>query len=220
MPTAVDHNNFLVNYIEVPAPLSIDSQEKSMALRQLSVTTTPALSPQASLSASSSIHAPQVLLPGPTPIPPPAPPGLDSTPRQSPQLLRKRISSDTLPLPVVQPKTAPIALDPGKKYHNQIPQYLLDVEAEDDLNRSLTASKLISTLPTPPSLPIFLAKSVLNDASPMTDDASVLGIPNHTVLNHIATSSIKNKVLATSATTRYKEKVSDFNRELEGVLMC
>jgi hypothetical protein len=40
----------------------------------------------------------------------------------------------------------------------------------------------------------------------MKDDASVLIMPNHTVLNHLATSSIKNKVLATSATTRYKRK--------------
>jgi hypothetical protein len=35
----------------------------------------------------------------------------------------------------------------------------------------------------------------------------VLIMPNHTVLNHLATSSIKNGVLATSGTTRYKRKV-------------
>ena len=42
----------------------------------------------------------------------------------------------------------------------------------------------------------------------MKDDNSVLTMPNHTVLNHLATSSIKNNVLAVSATTRYKRKVS------------
>jgi len=42
---------------------------------------------------------------------------------------------------------------------------------------------------------------------PVKDDSSVLVIPNHTVLNHLATSSIKNNVLATSATTRYDQKV-------------
>ena len=55
---------------------------------------------------------------------------------------------------------------------------------------------------------MFLSKSVLNSATPMKDDASVLVLPNHTVLNHLATSSIKSGVLATSATTRYKNKVS------------
>jgi hypothetical protein len=35
----------------------------------------------------------------------------------------------------------------------------------------------------------------------------VLIMPNHTVLNHLATSSIKDNILATSATTRYKQKV-------------
>jgi hypothetical protein len=53
---------------------------------------------------------------------------------------------------------------------------------------------------------MFLAKSILNGATPMKDDASVLIMPNHTVLNHLATSSIRQKVLATSATTRYKRK--------------
>jgi hypothetical protein len=41
----------------------------------------------------------------------------------------------------------------------------------------------------------------------MKDDSSLLNNPNHTVLNHLATSSIKNGVLATSVTTRYKRKV-------------
>jgi hypothetical protein len=40
----------------------------------------------------------------------------------------------------------------------------------------------------------------------MKDDSSLLNNPNHTVLNHLATSSIKNGVLATSVTTRYKRK--------------
>jgi hypothetical protein len=44
----------------------------------------------------------------------------------------------------------------------------------------------------------------------MKDDNSVLIMPNHTVLNHLATSSIKANVLAVSATTRYKRKVSLF----------
>jgi len=60
----------------------------------------------------------------------------------------------------------------------------------------------------PPTLPLMLGKVILNSSSHLKDDNSVLGIPNHVVLNHLATSSIKNHVLAVSATTRYKKKVS------------
>jgi hypothetical protein len=56
-------------------------------------------------------------------------------------------------------------------------------------------------------LPLFLNKSILNGVTPMKDDSSVLIMPNHTVLNHLATSSIRDDILATSATTRYKQKV-------------
>lgn len=54
---------------------------------------------------------------------------------------------------------------------------------------------------------MFLGRSILNGTTPLKDDNSVLNYPNHTVLNHLATSSIKNGVLATSVTTRYKRKV-------------
>ena len=66
---------------------------------------------------------------------------------------------------------------------------------------------MTNNLPTPPTLPGFLGKSILNGTTPMKDDSSVLIHPNHTVLNHLATSSIKEGILATSATTRYKQKV-------------
>ena len=54
---------------------------------------------------------------------------------------------------------------------------------------------------------MFLGKSLLNGNTPVKDDTSVLTLPNHTVLNHLMTSSVKNGVLATSVTTRYKKKV-------------
>lgn len=47
----------------------------------------------------------------------------------------------------------------------------------------------------------------MNGNLPVKDDSSVLALPNHTVLNHLMTSSVKNGVLATSVTTRYKKKV-------------
>ncbi|OLL23180.1 hypothetical protein NEOLI_003978 [Neolecta irregularis DAH-3] len=59
----------------------------------------------------------------------------------------------------------------------------------------------------PPSLPPHLEKVILNQSTLMKDDASVLPSPNHVVLNHLAAGSIKQNVLAVSATTRYNRKV-------------
>lgn len=87
----------------------------------------------------------------------------------------------------------------GKSYTTEIPPYLRDLDQDDIATQNM---------PVPPSLPMMLQKVILNTSSQMKDDASVLGIPNHAVLNHLATSSIKNHVLAVSATTRYKKKVS------------
>ncbi|KZF22665.1 carbohydrate-binding module family 48 protein [Xylona heveae TC161] len=95
---------------------------------------------------------------------------------------------------------------PPKKYTSEIPRFLLDLERPEDSPQYQRAAAAASSLPPPPSLPLFLGKSILNNTTPMKDDSSVLSMPNHTVLNHLATSSIKNNVLATSATTRYKRK--------------
>lgn len=88
-----------------------------------------------------------------------------------------------------------------------IPRYLQDLDRAEESRRYQRASGSIAEIPTPPSLPLFLGKSILNGTTPMKDDSSVLNMPNHTVLNHLATSSIKSGVLATSVTTRYKRKV-------------
>ena len=105
-------------------------------------------------------------------------------------------------------RTKPV-LPPGR-YSSQVPQYLVDLDKAEDSSAYQYAATAIEKLPTPPSLPGFLGKPILNAATPMKDDNSVLTMPNHTVLNHLATSSIKNNVLAVSATTRYKRKVSCF----------
>ncbi|KAL4793483.1 hypothetical protein BDV19DRAFT_366518 [Aspergillus venezuelensis] len=91
-------------------------------------------------------------------------------------------------------------------FRNVIPQFLLDVDQEEDAPCYEQAVSIIGDAPTPPSLPLFLGKSILNGTTPMKDDSSLLNNPNHTVLNHLATSSIKNGVLATSVTTRYRRK--------------
>lgn len=104
-----------------------------------------------------------------------------------------------------KPKGKPVL--PAETYASQIPQYLLDFDQPEDSSAYRNAIGAIEKLPTPPSLPGFLGKPILNAATLMKDDNSVLNMPNHTVLNHLATSSIKNNVLAVSATTRYHNKV-------------
>ncbi|KAL8928001.1 MAG: hypothetical protein Q9208_002076 [Pyrenodesmia sp. 3 TL-2023] len=97
---------------------------------------------------------------------------------------------------------------PTKPVHwgNGVPQYLFDLEQPEEGNRHHRGNKGAMDFATPPNIPVFLQKLILNGTTPMKDDNSVLNMPNHTVLNHLATSSIKNQVLATSATTRYKRK--------------
>ncbi|KAG2418781.1 hypothetical protein HFD88_001882 [Aspergillus terreus] len=98
---------------------------------------------------------------------------------------------------------------PAGDFRGIIPQFLIDLDREDENQESPAYQKAVNVFgdaPTPPSLPLFLGKSILNGTTPMKDDSSVLNYPNHTVLNHLATSSIKNGVLATSVTTRYKRK--------------
>ncbi|CAO2649634.1 Nn.00g070190.m01.CDS01 [Neocucurbitaria sp. VM-36] len=117
------------------------------------------------------------------------------------------------PTPELQPVKAPLPEpakpkipEPTKRYHQNIPRYLLDLDAPEESSRFARANATTNSLPTPPTLPGFLGKSILNGTTPMKDDSSVLIHPNHTVLNHLATSSIKDNILATSATTRYKQK--------------
>ena len=94
----------------------------------------------------------------------------------------------------------------------ELPLYLRDVDKPENSNRFQRADRAIREFSTPPGLPLFLGKSILNGATPMKDDASVLNMPNHTVLNHLATSSIKNETLATSITTRFMRKVGPLTR--------
>ncbi|KAK0720352.1 carbohydrate-binding module family 48 protein [Lasiosphaeris hirsuta] len=95
---------------------------------------------------------------------------------------------------------------PASIFAHKIPKYLLDFDQPEDTPPYHSAISAIDKLPNPPALPGFLGKPILNAATLIKDDNSVLNMPNHTVLNHLATSSIKNNILAVSATTRYKNK--------------
>ncbi|KAI8714261.1 AMPKBI domain-containing protein [Fusarium sp. LHS14.1] len=98
------------------------------------------------------------------------------------------------------------AVPPSESYRSQIPKYLVDFDQPEDSPAYQYAVTAIEKLPNPPTLPGFLSKPILNAATLMKDDNSVLNMPNHTILNHLATSSIKNNILAVSATTRYRNK--------------
>jgi hypothetical protein len=138
----------------------------------------------------------------------PAAPADDLGQNQSKRTASKAAEAEKAKAAKPPAKTKPV-LPPGR-YSSQVPQYLLDLDKAEDTTAYQYAAAAIEKLPTPPSLPGFLGKPILNAATPMKDDNSVLTMPNHTVLNHLATSSIKNNVLAVSATTRYKRKVSNF----------
>lgn len=127
-------------------------------------------------------------------------------PPQAPQDTKDRASEETEDEPPKKEEAAE-EVPPGD-FGSAIPQFLADLDKEEDSPAYLQAANVIGDTPTPPSLPLFLGKSILNSTTPTKDDSSVLNYPNHTVLNHLATSSIKNGVLATSVTTRYKRKVS------------
>ncbi|KAF4992789.1 hypothetical protein FDECE_13619 [Fusarium decemcellulare] len=105
-----------------------------------------------------------------------------------------------------QPKPKGKDVLPPEAYRSQIPKYLVDFDQPEDSSAYQYAVTAIEKLPNPPTLPGFLSKPILNAATLMKDDNSVLNMPNHTILNHLATSSIKNNILAVSATTRYRNK--------------
>lgn len=184
LPTAVDYTNILVNYLEVSVD---DIPQSGTGIADEVVKSDPI--PVQDLRPPEGFFPPQLLPPSPEPQP-------------------IKIVVPEPPKPKI-PGSAPSP----RKYHESIPRYLLDLDAPEESSRMARANAAASNLPTPPSLPMFLSKSILNGITPMKDDSSVLIMPNHTVLNHLATSSIKDNILATSGTTRYKQKVS-FNRPI------
>jgi hypothetical protein len=178
LPTAVDYTNILVNYLEVSVD-DIPQPDAGVTEETKKMDEIPVQDQPA----PENIFPPQVMPPEPEP---PAVPVVVPEP----------------------PKPKATSAPSPKRYHDVIPRYLLDLDAPEESSRMQRANAVASNLPTPPSLPMFLSKSILNGSTPMKDDSSVLIMPNHTVLNHLATSSIKDNILATSGTTRYKQKVS------------
>jgi hypothetical protein len=206
LPTAVDFTNSLVNYIEVTPRSPATTAEAEVPTPS---GTTPSSSQPVDIGPPRTEgQAPEHSDAGASQVVPPAPSAAPTTgPSSIPLEHRSSISEQTGPRP-------PPPIAPKAKYTNVIPQFLLDADADEGAAEYNRANELNTRLPTPPSLPLFLTKSILNMTTPMKDDASVLVNPNHTVLNHLATSSIKGGVIATSATTRYQRKVRKGSQRL------
>lgn len=205
-PTTVDYTNSLVNYVEIapsrpPADTQVPAEPVPIPGQTASASTDHARPMDIRTEAHTSTTSDSV--PSTVQDNRPAPSGVvPGAPGPAQELEQLRQAQQT--------KAPPKKQLPRPKYTSEIPEYLLHVDLyntpEDE--RFRRATKATSHMPQPPSLPMFMSKSILNAATPHKDDASVLTMPNHTVLNHLATSSIKNGVLATSGTTRYKRKVS------------
>lgn len=214
LPTAVDFTNILVNYLEITndelpyqtatGPVNIPSKPFPDRSHKGYLDTGTANATQSTTITSAASAATAATSVPPSKMIPPTSPdrGRVPTPDRQPaspvpDIHKREGGTSTGERRVVISKAKP-----PKVYHSEIPQYLLDLDAGGDVEGFYE-----NNVPTPPSLPLFLAKSILNMSTPMKDDSSVLKMPNHTVLNHLATSSIKDGILATSATTRYKRKV-------------
>lgn len=89
-------------------------------------------------------------------------------------------------------------VEPELEYCNDIPEVFTDSEAMD----RFVSSEFVN----PPQLPPHLEGVILNSNYSEKDNNSVLPIPNHVVLNHLATTSIKHNVLAVASISRYSRK--------------
>lgn len=88
--------------------------------------------------------------------------------------------------------------EPVLKFTSEIPKVFTDPEEMEQF--------VASDFVTPPQLPPHLESVILNSNSNEKDNNSVLPIPNHVVLNHLATTSIKHNVLAVASISRYSRK--------------
>ncbi|KAL8706664.1 MAG: hypothetical protein Q9201_000298 [Fulgogasparrea decipioides] len=186
LPPGTHHIKFIVDgemQLSNELPTAVDYTNILVNYIEVSADDIPAPKPSGDAKVPEGVYPPQVL-----------PPGTEAQ-DHAPDSVGK-----TQPLEDEQP-AKPVY------WGNDIAEYLYDLEQPEETNRYHRANRGAVDFATPPNIPVFLQKLILNGTTPMKDDNSVLNMPNHTVLNHLATSSIKNQCLATSVTTRYKRKV-------------
>lgn len=137
----------------------------------------------------------------------PTPPGIVQPDAPEKKVSQQELAGSRGPSQIDEKTVRYKEVDPKEVFEHEIPTYLVDFDQPEDSHAYHVSVGAIEKLPAAPALPGFLSKPILNAAVLIKDDNSVLNMPNHTVLNHLATSSIKNNILAVSATTRYKSKV-------------
>ncbi|KAI5966134.1 hypothetical protein KGF57_000663 [Candida theae] len=80
-------------------------------------------------------------------------------------------------------------------------QYYVAIEKQSRSSRNQQQAWL-----HPPQLPPHLESVILNNFNSNDNNSGALPIPNHVVLNHLATTSIKHNTLAVASIVRYKRK--------------
>lgn len=93
---------------------------------------------------------------------------------------------------------------PDVTYSNAIPALFEDPRAMEGYYAQLQGQSRPPQWLVPPQLPPHLENVILNSYSNNAQGA--LKCPNHVVLNHLATTSIKHNTLAVAAVVRYRAK--------------
>lgn len=105
-------------------------------------------------------------------------------------------------------------------YTSEIPE-MFNMGMMSSISESYSSQvrRKVSDCP-PPMLPAHLESTFINaSVRASKDDQSILPIPSHVVLNHLATTSIKHDILAVATTSRYRAKFSKYSSSPFSVLM-
>lgn len=99
-------------------------------------------------------------------------------------------------------------VQPKYEYVRSIPAIFTDPSVMEQYYVSLDQQNQNQSWLTPPQLPPHLESVILNNYSnaDKSNASGALPIPNHVVLNHLATTSIKHNTLAVASVVRYKRK--------------
>lgn len=119
---------------------------------------------------------------------------------------------------VLKPQHSPLAsLDPTGRttfeYTTEVPQAFQSGHKLTGIEDKVAAKirRKVSKHP-PPLLPPQLESNFINSTLRTgKDNVLEVTVPNHVVLNHLATTSIKNDILAVASTSRYRDKFCKYS---------
>lgn len=188
LPSATDSMGNLVNYIEVGFP-----EDEDESMEPLSRQTGPASQIEGNEDENRMDYEQQRQ----------PPPGFETkstnpTERDYDMMSNDEDDAAALSTTGYSRFTEEVPEEPILVFSSEIPSVFTDPE----IMEQFVASDFV----TPPQLPPHLESVILNSNSNEKDNNSVLPIPNHVVLNHLATTSIKHNVLAVASISRYSRK--------------